>query len=237
MRFRLACAFLVPLSLHSLAPGQEVTLSAAKAAFESADAGLNQVYSEAKKSLQEWVFAELREDQRTWIEYRDYRANEAARYEGRAEEGKESLNVEYWKALSDLSKERVEIIRGWMKWDRFTSAWEGVWRDGRGGWLRIQQTKPGKFLFSLEVVRGPTYHLGNIGGEATWNGNSARFSIDSGTGEGETWLTFIKRELKVEVIGENTSEFHGARAYFEGEYLRTSELAEEDRQELDHPDR
>lgn len=37
-------------------------------------------------------------------------------------------------------------------------------------------------------------------GEAKWNGNTARFTADETTEKGETWLTFVKRGLKLEVI-------------------------------------
>lgn len=213
-------------------PGEDLTMDQAKAAFSKADRTLNKVYQEAKAALPESMFAELQEDQRIWIDYRDSRSQQAASVDGGAEEGREKLNVEYWRSLCELTEERVEMIGGWIKWDSFASEWEGVWRDGSGGWLRILENEDGKFLFALEVVRGPTYHMGNIGGPASWNGSTARFTTESQDEDGETWLTFIKRGLKLELIAANASSFHGARAYFDGDYVRVSELSDEEREEI-----
>ncbi len=216
---------------------EDLTLAQAKAKFAAADKALNEAYAKAKASLPDGVFAELQQDQREWITYRDGRSAEAAAYDGGAEEGKERENVEYWRSLADLTGERTAILGGWMKWDSFAHEWEGVWTDGHGGTLSILQSGAGEFRFVLDVVRGPTYHLGHIGGLAKWNGNTARFTADEITAEGETWLTFVKRGLKLEVIAENASGYHGARAYFDGHYLRIAELTEEDRRNILSPER
>lgn len=226
--------FLLPLSTH-LSRAEDVTLDQAKAAFAKADATLNATYQRAKTSMEEWAFAELQQDQREWIENRDHRAEMAAAYDGQAEEGKEKLTVEYWTTLDILTAERTRIVNGWINHDKFAHEWEGVWLDGDGGLLRIMQNEAGKFVFVLDVVRGPTYHVGNIGGAANWNGSTARFTTESLVDDTETWLTFIKRGVKLEVIGENTSGHHGARAYFDGSYVRVSELSETDRKEILSP--
>ncbi len=215
--------------------GNQVTLDQAKASFAKADATLNATYQRAKTSMEEWAFAELQQDQREWIENRDQRAEMAAAYDGGAEEGKEKLAVEYWTTLDILTAERTRIVNGWINHDKFAHDWEGVWLDGDGGLLRIMQNEAGKFVFVLDVVRGPTYHVGNIGGTTSWNGSTARFTTESLVDETETWLTFIKRGIKLEVIGENTSGHHGARAYFDGDYVRVSELSETDRKEILSP--
>jgi uncharacterized protein YecT (DUF1311 family) len=216
-------------------PAFSETLEQAKAAFTAADKTLNSVYQKAKAGLPEHVFDEVQEEQREWLGYRDSRALAAAVFDGGAAEGEEKSNLEYWKALTELTADRVRILEGWMKWDSFSHEWEGVWADGSGGRLLILEKEPGSFAFSIEVVRGPTYHLGNLSGTAEWNGGTARFSIDPGDGEAETWLTFVKRNYKLEIIGENTMPYHGARAYFDGEYLRISELSEEDRRQVLSP--
>jgi uncharacterized protein YecT (DUF1311 family) len=229
--FSIGAALLIATSLQTVAE-DELTLPQAKAKFATTDKALNDVYQKAKKELPEWAFEELQQDQREWIEYRDSRSLQAAAFDGRAEEGKEKDHPEYWATLASVTQSRIEIVRGWMKWDSFTHDWEGVWVDGHGGWLAIMEKEPGKFLFACDVVRGPTYHLGEIDGAAAWNGNSARFSTRSDPTEPETWLTFLKRGFKLEIIGENTSYFHGARAYFDGHYVRIAELTAEDRKRI-----
>jgi len=90
--------------------------------------------------------------------------------------------------------------------------------------------------FLIDVVRGPTYHPGSPDGVAVWNGSSARFSLKEDGKESETWLTFIKRDVRLEVIGENTSPFHEVRAYFKGKYSRLRELTDEDRKGIVSPE-
>jgi len=201
-----------------------------------ADRELNQVYQKAKSTLPEWGFAELQVDQRDWIVSRDEGAREGARFDGGAEEGKEKLSSAYWESILAETEGRISTIRGWMNWDKFAHEWEGVWTDGCGGWLSILENEPGRFTFLIDVVRGPTYHLGSLEGVAEWNGSSARFSMKEDGEEAETWLTFIKRDVKLEVIGENTSPYHGVRAYFEGKYVRVRELTDEDRQAIPGPE-
>lgn len=236
MLSRPALSVLLSLSAAASCPAQEKSLEAAKAGYTKADQELNEVYTKAKSSLPEWIFGELQQDQREWLEYRDLRAEQAAAFDGGAAEGQEKNAPEYWETLAALTGERSLIIGGWIRHESFAHEWEGVWLDGQGGRLSILQNEAGRFTFRLEVVRGPTYHIGQIGGTAKWNGATAHFEIRVEDDEGETWLTFLKRGLRLEIIGENTSSFHGARAYFEGHYVRVSELTEEDRKAILHPE-
>ncbi len=228
--FAALCFLALPARAGNSDPGE------AKAAYATADKALNQAYAKAKADLPSELFAELQRDQREWIAYRDERAAEAAVHDGGAAQGKERENAEYWRTLSALTEERTAIVGGWMKRGSFAREWEGVWIDGRGGTLAILQSGEDEFDFALDVVRGPTYHLGRIDGKAKWNGGTARFSTEAPEGEGEAWLTFVKRGPKVEVVAENASGFHGARAYFDGHYLRIAELTDEDREALLSPE-
>jgi len=230
-----ALSLAIALSAWSLV-AEDLTLDQARAKFAAADKALNQAYAKAKSTLPEGYFSELQVDQRDWIEYRDYRSEQAAAFDGGAAEGQEKTTVEYWSSLAAITEERVEIITGWTKWDKFAHEWEGVWLDGNGGRLAIMQNEEGAFAFSLDVVRGPTYHIGSIGGSAKWNGSTAHFSIRALDEEGETWLTFLNRGVKLEIIGENTASFHGARAYFDGDYIRVAELTDEDRKAILSPE-
>ena len=59
---------------------EEKSIGALKAEIAVADRELNQVYQKAKSTLPESIFAELQEEQRTWIAYRDTRSEELARF-------------------------------------------------------------------------------------------------------------------------------------------------------------
>jgi len=226
---------LVSILSFSGASGQDAReLAAAKEQFAVADRELNAVYQTAKARLPGYRFEEIQEEQRDWITYRDDRSLAGAQFDGGAREGSEKENPSYWETAAALTESRTEILRGWLKADQFGTDWEGVWSDGFGGRLYLRETGPGGVEFYLSVVRGPTYHLGEIGGLAITNGQLARFAIEAILGEpdGETWLTFHRENGRLRIIGVNTQYFHGARAYFDGEYVRVRELSQQDHQEM-----
>jgi uncharacterized protein YecT (DUF1311 family) len=114
---------LAALLFPTLLSAEDLTLEQAKAKFANADKALNQAYSKAKSALHEGYFSELHVNQRDWIEYRDYRSEQAAAFDGGAAEGQEKTTVEYWSSLAAITEERVEIITGWTKWDQFAHEW------------------------------------------------------------------------------------------------------------------
>lgn len=79
----------------------------------------------------------------------------------------------------------------------------------------------------MECVRGPTSHVGGLSGVAAWNEHIGWFS-DKGRGDKggdpETNVSFILRDRRLEIIGANTGYYHGARAYFDGDYVKTGML-------------
>jgi len=85
-------ALAAPILTLSIA-AEDLTLEQAKAKHAAADKLLNASYAKAKSTLPEHLFAELQEDQRSWLSYRDYRSEQAAGFDGGAEEGKEKSTV------------------------------------------------------------------------------------------------------------------------------------------------
>ena len=147
------------------------------------------------------------------------------------EEGKEKQSPQYWNRLASLSETRIKILRGWRGVGDPNSL-SGYYIDGYGGTLRIVQM--GNDLhFEIDVVRGRSYHIGWIGGIAKLNQKMARFSDEGNdSDEDETWITFILEKPKLRVIGDNASRYHGARAFFDGEYIRVETLDEKSTAEL-----
>jgi hypothetical protein len=99
--------------------------------------------------------------------------------------------------------------------------WEGQYSDSYGGHLTIAE-KGGKYWFYVEVVRGPSFHLGEIGGEFRVKGRTGWFEVKEDYDDESTWLTFLQENDgsgRVRIVGENTQSYHGARAYFDGNYL------------------
>ena len=209
------------------------TTENAKQAFEATDARLNQVYQQAKSQLSEFEFQKVQEEQREWIDYRDYRAEASAMMDGGKTEEQAKTAPEYWQTAEAITSTRVEILSGLINAEKIsTDQWSGYWEDGYGGSLMIREKDDGTFRFLVVCVRGPTYHTGSVTGLAITNGDLARFAIKwEGEEDQEAWLTFHRDGKYLKLIGANTSYFHGARAYFDGKYVRVAEIDAEDLEE------
>ena len=213
------------------------SLAQAKAEFAKVDEQLNRAYAETKQALPDYAFEELKKDQRQWIQIRDQRAATTVAYEDRqTPEGQEQQSATYWEALKYLTETRIEILRGWRGVGD-PDSWTGRYIDGNGGLLEIVE-EGNKIFFTLQVVRGPTYHTGAIAGEAKKNQTMARHSdatrpeAGKPADAGETWLTFVKRGRWLEIIGTNTMYYHGARAYFDGKFIRVAAFDEKQKEQV-----
>lgn len=205
--------------------GREPTLPEAKADFDRADKELNAAWGQAQAKLTPSEFATLREEQRAWVQYRDQQAGADSAKPG-------ERNAEYYATAAELSRSRAAWLRGLAKGDSVESL-TGRWSDSYGADLRIVE-KAGKLYFSLEVVRGPTSHTGGLAGVAAWNSPIGWFSdkgLDASKTE-ETNLSFRLQSRRLELVGANTSHYHGARAYFDGFYVRTGDLSAKEQADL-----
>jgi uncharacterized protein YecT (DUF1311 family) len=205
------------------------SLAEAKIDYEAVDRELNKAWTKTRKALGDHEFEKLREDQRSWIKFRDTAALQAVPFElGDVPEGKEKETATYWSWLKSLTETRIDILRG-LRGVGDPASLSGRYIDGYGGSLDIVQ-KDQQLFFTFMVVRGPSAHIGQINGSAKLNQTVARFS-DQESGEkdkleaqGETWLTFISERPWLRVMGTNTNYYHGARAHFDGHYIRIAEL-------------
>lgn len=83
--------------------------------------------------------------------------------------------------------------------------------------------------FHINVVRGPTFHVGAITGIAKLGGDTATWT-DAPNPDGETAAVLrlkfnANRHLTVE--SENAEAYHGARAHFDGDYFKVFPLKKE----------
>jgi uncharacterized protein YecT (DUF1311 family) len=213
------------LVLPAFAPAKEEKpkpLEEAKAAFAKADKALNEAWTAAKKALAEPDFAELQVKQRDWMKYREDQAHAANRDAGEPET---KLTASYYEAATEITASRAAWLRGRIRNDE--ESLTGLWNDSFGGTLEIVQEKE-RLLFEISVVRGPTYHTGSLAGVATWNSPLGWFS-DKGRDiekTEESNLVFVERGTVLEIISANTSFYHGARAYFDGQYCKVDKLDE-----------
>ena len=214
--------------LGSAADEKQPTVAEAKAAFAKADKALNEAWAAAKKTMAESDFAELQVKQRNWMKYREDRARGANRDNGEPE-GKQT--AAYYEAAAELTASRADWLRGRVKNE--ADSLTGLWIDSFGGTLEIVQEKD-RLLFTIEVVRGPTFHTGSLAGVATWNTPLGWFSDKGREKEKaeESNLVFVARGTVLEIIGANTTYYHGARAYFDGEYCKVGDLDEKRKAEV-----
>lgn len=222
MKFAILAFFLI----LGAASGNE--LEAAKAEFAKQDKALNEVYAQLKAKLPAERFAEVQKDQRDWVEHREFMA------EWQEKEGQPETAVDRWELAAGLTEGRIDWLKAWLKLDERKEGWGGRYSDGYNGELEIVE-KDGKAWFALHVVRGPTFHVGGIGGEFRRNGMMGFYETKADGEERPTWLTFREgydKPGKIMVEGENTSPFHGMRAYFGGTYLWTGELTAEEQKKV-----
>ena len=223
-----AVALALPM-LVAVAEEKPKTLAEAKAAFTKADKALNEAWTAAKKTLEELEFADLQVKQRNWLKYKEDMSRRANRDNGEPE-GKQSAT--YFETAAALTQSRADWLRGRVKNE--DESLTGLWSDSFGGTVEIVQEKE-RLLFEIEVVRGPTFHTGSIGGVATWNSPLGWFSDKDhrdAEKEEETNLVFVSRGSVLEIVGAQTSYYHGARAYFDGHYCKVGALDEKRKAEI-----
>ncbi len=221
-----AAAALVCSAKPSKPQDSEPSLEQAKADYIRADKALNAAWEEFKKTPDKRRFESLRWDQRRWIGYRDYFSGEVLMRDHNIPAGKLKQRAEHWKSMTDITRQRISILRSIISARKKRLELTGMWTDGYGGHMDIVTLGDGKIAFSIEVVRGPTHHLGSLTGLADKNGSIIRFS-DAETEpkkEKATWLTAIQRGDHIEVITANSHYYHGMRAYFDGDYYRIGDL-------------
>ncbi|MEO0416209.1 MAG: lysozyme inhibitor LprI family protein [Verrucomicrobiota bacterium] len=200
-------------------------LASAKSAYGEKDRDLNAVWSSLKAVVAESEMATLTKEQKDWLEYRDHKAESLMRFNGDTVPEDIKTSAMYWEYCALLTGDRTSILRAILSYQKGEELeWSGEWNDGYDGSLWIGAIRGREAPFLISCVRGPTAHVGELAGTAVINGNIARVTIREEGMEEETWLTFIMRGGKLEVIGQNTQYFHGARAYFDGEYYRVGEL-------------
>jgi len=200
------------------------SLKEAQAEFEKEDRALNAAWESVKKELGESALLSLKSEQKSWVEYRDYAALSPGFSGAPADEAKAKQSAEYFSTAAALTATRTAWLKGLIAKDAGDSL-TGKWNDSYGGSLEIVE-KDGHLHFTIEVVRGPTAHVGGIAGIAAWNTSIGWFS-DKGldkTKSEETNLSFVMRNGKLQLTGAKTSHYHGARAYFDGDYVKVGSL-------------
>ena len=220
---RLALALemtLMPLVVHAGAESEK--LQTAKRDFASADAELNKVFQALRKELRDDEFKEWRDRQREWLGHRDDMASREAYQNGF--EGKDlKQSADYLEAMAELTKERTKFLRASL--DRtLPKGISGFYQDSYGGALSLEERAEG-VAFQIDVLRGPSLHTGDLSGIAALKGDTAVYKeqLDSGEDREPCEMTFsFSNGRIVKVDGKHTEHYHGARASFDGTYVKTA---------------
>lgn len=196
----------------------------ARQAYEAADAELNRVYKEVRAKLSPELQKELRADERAWIQGKEYYCGfqkELARGADPVE-----AEVEFYNCQKDFSVERVKYLQAWTG-EGIPEGLAGEYDDGVGGQLVIRKATADDFTFAAGCVRGPTAHTGSIEGKAVRLNDSAATFKEQGDCQTEAGreccvLEFTIRGRRIEIKTRGCSYHHGARAFFDGKYLKVS---------------
>jgi uncharacterized protein YecT (DUF1311 family)/uncharacterized protein YuzE len=218
-------------------------LSAAQAKFNAADLQLNTVWKEVKAKLPSAQFQKILTEQRAWPEYRDVQAAVSAASGERVEIAQVRGCAELYDAQAAITESRRKYLAALIA-PALTDAkfWRGAFSDSFGGAVFIDPRKDG-LHFRLDVVRGETFHTGQIGGVAKLTGAQALFITTTDNYETEDANDQLSVRVKFTRVGNvlsiettNAQNFAGARAYFDGNYARVAELNAEDIQHIDTPE-
>ncbi len=218
--------------------------------YESADRELNAVYKKLKASLDDGLTKEMRDDSRNWIRYKEYQCGFQAEMTHNysppktenstenAAQRKQRLEYEasYYDCLHDYTVSRSEYLRRAFGGEGVSPGISGTYADSFGGTLHLEKDEKTerRLLFKLEVVRGPTHHIGEIGGviDVPAGGQKAVYAERSEcagdvrpAGDSESpccriEFAFASRRPTVSVKATGCEYYRGARAYFDGDFRK-----------------
>ncbi len=221
----------VPLGVDGeyLAADDAALLAAYKAEAERSAASLAEAVSNHKAANPTGRFSTLLEQQSEWEQGLGERAASDAGLFEQTENTKAEDEPSYWQARAEALRAR-QFFLATASGTGVSPGIPGIYIDGDGGRLEllVVSTDGEEVLdFSIFVVRGPTAHTGELSGIAKLDGKTkARFKDEDEEAfiDGKpAVLDFLFEGNVVEIKGENTSYYHGARAYFDGVYFKTPE--------------
>ena len=187
------------------------------------EARLKEVCHELKSELGEALYEIVEHEQKKWMEYRAH----ISEFQGQHESDPKKQREAQLEMATALTKERIEWLQAWKSRPKGAEVIRpGIYEDGYGGLLEIA-CREGQTFFHLNVVRGPTSHVGDIGGDLKVNGTLGFFEYKSESKKELTWI-FLSPTLdgsgRIAVRTENAKRFAGMRAYFDADYLYTGPI-------------
>ncbi len=190
--------------------------------FAEADRALNAVYKRLAATLEAPRHKAMQDNSRRWIAYKDDLCPASTVINQRLEPAQAKNRAEYFACLYDLTVARLAYLQRAFAQEGVSPGLAGAYEDGFGGVLRLKHTTGDTYAFHIEVVRGPTYHTGEVEGTVRLDTKTATFVQTAECG-GKTpccRLTFTRAPMFIAVEEDNCQTLHGMRAYFSGEYRK-----------------
>ena len=190
--------------------------------FTEADRELNAVYKRLYATFETARQKAMQDNSRRWIAYKDELCLESTAINNGLTPQQAKNSAEYFSCLYDRTMERTAYLKRAFAREGVTPGLAGTYDDGFGGTLTLKPANGDTYAFHLEVVRGPTYHTGDVEGDVHLQTRTATFvqTVDCGEETPCCRLTFTRAPLFIAVEEDNCGMFHGARASFSGEYRK-----------------
>ena len=190
--------------------------------FAEADRELNAVYKRLYATFETARRKAMQDNSRRWIVYKDELCLESTAINNRLTPQQAKNSAEYFACLYDLTVARTAYLKRAFAQEGVAPGLAGMYDDGFGGTLTLKPANGDTYAFHIEVVRGPTYHTGDVEGDVHLQTSTATFvqTVDCGEETPCCRLTFSRAPMFIAVEEDNCGMFHGARAYFSGEYRK-----------------
>lgn len=180
--------------------------------FRKADKELNDVYRSLQKNLNATLKEDMKKGSIEWIGYKEYLCN----YDLEMRNQNKNGDAQYFSCLYDLTASRTKYLKN-VYGTKHSPAIKGTYNDGVGGNLVISKSGQ-NWKLSISVVRGPTYHTGEVSGDFIMKDQQGFFEIkEDGL---SCTLEILQKTEGIEIVEKECSDFHGARAYFTGLYRK-----------------
>ncbi|MCR9141380.1 MAG: DUF1311 domain-containing protein [bacterium] len=215
-------------------------LACLKKEFSRADGELNAVYKKLRASLSEPVRGDLKDNSLGWIRMKEYNCEFQSEMMQNATT--DARQAAFYRCALDYTTDRIQYLRRAFGREGVKPGLPGEYDDGFSGSLAFEPgDKQDSYKFRIEVVRGPTAHIGEIDGEVfLQNGATGVFKERPNCPDSETAarqrfdggrraepccrLDFRLKNHKgfrtIAVKETNCGYYHGARAYFDGLYRK-----------------
>lgn len=190
--------------------------------FAQADQKLNAVYKRLIETLGAERIQEMRDHSRQWIAYKEALCLEATGIQHSLEPEQARQQADYFACLYALTIARTTFLTQAFAREGVVSGLAGAYDDSFGGHFTLKHQGGENYAFHLEVVRGPTYHLGEVEGSVRWQGQQGTFvqTHDCGGDTPCCRLTLVQKPTFLALEEDNCHLLRGARAYFAGRYYK-----------------